>query len=87
MGTIQGSLVTMCGPAPGATRPAQGSVSILRGTTVVTEVETRDGSFTRKVPAGSYALTAQHGGAPCQPAAVTVTAGAVALVQVVCDVP
>ncbi|MCR3732339.1 hypothetical protein FHS35_009257 [Streptomyces umbrinus] len=56
-----------------------------RGTVLVAEAEALNGSFTRNVPAGRQTLTGEHGGAPCQQAVATVTAGAVASVQVICQ--
>ncbi|MFG1687503.1 hypothetical protein ACGFNP_45595 [Nonomuraea sp. NPDC049269] len=87
MGTLEGKLVVMGGPAPGSARPADGLVSILSGGDPVTVVEVSGGTFTQQLPPGRYTLTAEHGGAPCTPADVTITEGGTATAEVICHVP
>ncbi len=86
-GTLHGSLVTSGGPAPGGEGPAAGTVTVTRATTTVTVVQVQNGSFSVDLPAGTYTLSATHGGAPCTSADVTITTGAISTTRVVCPVP
>ncbi len=86
-GTLHGTFVAEGGPAPGGIFPSSGTVQVLSGSHLVAIVQASDGTFTARLPAGSYTLTGSHNGAPCRSAQVVITSAGSARAQVVCDVP
>ncbi len=86
-GTLHGTFVAEGGPAPGRAFPSSGTVKVLSGSHLVVIVRASDGTFTVRLPPGSYTLTGSHNGTPCQSAHVVITAAGSARAQVVCDVP
>lgn len=85
-GTLHGTLVAVGGPAPGATRPLDGTVTVLRGTKPVAHLHAVGGRFTGTLETGTFTVTGGPGtGALCRPATVVISTGSTATVRVVCD--
>ena len=87
-GTITGHLYRVGGPAPGLPSPMPGTIYVSGGSSVAAG---SDGSFSVAVSPGTYTLSGRSpdmGNALCRARhPVTVQAGAVVKVGVICDIP
>jgi hypothetical protein len=94
VGTVQGRLLMVGGPAPGAPDPVPGRLTIKgTGSTLHADIG-KDGTYAIQLAPGRYRITAtspsiDDGAMTCTtaPATTTLTAGRTVTADVVCSVP
>jgi hypothetical protein len=90
VGTVQGTVRGVGGPAPGSTfTPSPGATVdlVLNGQVITSTVTDASGNYSLHAEPGSYDISAEAFGGTCEGGTVTVTADSTTTRPVVCPIP